>query len=489
MADVTPENGVIYVDPYWLCKTSSGGDFGFDPGYKVIAAFVDYGDKGTYDPGADAQVETFTASIADVGTNNERIVGDIKVSGLDDGDNIVLECWVVLKDSIGAKVTGNIATGIETARTADGTKIVAPNKTDPLLQVGDFYTPPNPPDLSITKLDTPDPIEGGGVLSYAMTVTNVVTDAYYGDVANNVMVRDTLDPGTTYVAGSLKVDGVAVAPSWDTNGDMLIPVGFVDRYASKLITFDVTVAAQAPWYVGLTLPPAGTATDYDRVNKAVVSGYGTDPFPANNTAFAYTNVYEPIPDAPSVTLDKSVEPTSVYEPGGTVAYSFKVSNTSPSKQAVYLTEFSDDKQPSFTLTGLSWKTSAGEAITDIAAYPLAYGDYVTATKDGTVSGNYPDVVTNTATVKVADSLGQTATAQDSASVDHPPADPHAGDGRAYEVGFSAVASRARWPLHLYDHGQEHLGHHDALRRLARGPAARRHQGERPARQHHGPRPW
>jgi hypothetical protein len=46
-----PENGVIRFTPYWLTKTTSGDDFGFNPAYQVYCAFVDTADAGTVDPG------------------------------------------------------------------------------------------------------------------------------------------------------------------------------------------------------------------------------------------------------------------------------------------------------------------------------------------------------------------------------------------------------------------------------------------------------
>ena len=38
---------------------------------------------------------------------------------------------------------------------------------------------------------------------------------------------------------------------------------------------------------------------------------------ANNTAYAYTNVYNPKPSLPVITLEKTAGPVSVNEPGAT----------------------------------------------------------------------------------------------------------------------------------------------------------------------------
>jgi hypothetical protein len=107
----TPENGVIQFTPYWLTKTTNGADFGFDPNYRVIAAFVDAADPGTTDPGNNATVTSFTSSIAFAGTSNEQIQSNIQLSGLNTGDKVIVEIWVVLKDTIPAGSQGNVQTG------------------------------------------------------------------------------------------------------------------------------------------------------------------------------------------------------------------------------------------------------------------------------------------------------------------------------------------------------------------------------------------
>jgi hypothetical protein len=50
-----PENGVILFSPYWLTKTTSGGNFGYDPAYLVYCAFVDTADAATIDPGGNGR--------------------------------------------------------------------------------------------------------------------------------------------------------------------------------------------------------------------------------------------------------------------------------------------------------------------------------------------------------------------------------------------------------------------------------------------------
>jgi hypothetical protein len=113
----TPENGVIEFTGGWNTKTTSGGNFGYDPTYMVYCAFVDTADVGTIDPGNNAKVDSWTMTLANPGTANEEIQGTFKVSGLDNNDRAILEVWVVLKPTIPAGTTGNVQTRLISART------------------------------------------------------------------------------------------------------------------------------------------------------------------------------------------------------------------------------------------------------------------------------------------------------------------------------------------------------------------------------------
>jgi uncharacterized repeat protein (TIGR01451 family) len=51
------------------------------------------------------------------------------------------------------------------------------------------------PDVAITKLDSPDPVAPGGLLTYILTVDNVSST-----VATNVVITDPLPAGTSFVS-------------------------------------------------------------------------------------------------------------------------------------------------------------------------------------------------------------------------------------------------------------------------------------------------
>jgi len=134
----TPETGITF-NATWNTKTTSNGNFGYDPAHMVYCAFVDTTDPGTKDPGQDAAV-SYRSSLINTGTNNEAIRGDFTVTGLDDGDRIIVEVWVVLKKTIPAGTTGNVQSAlIKNANTVPSTKKISiGTQTIPLQKVDDF---------------------------------------------------------------------------------------------------------------------------------------------------------------------------------------------------------------------------------------------------------------------------------------------------------------------------------------------------------------
>lgn len=315
-----PENGTIVIEPYWLTKTTNGADFGFDPDYGVIGAFVDYGDVGTTDLGGNATVSSLEWSVTNTGTNNEQIVGEVTITGLDDGDKVVVELWVVLKKDIPEKVNGNIQTGMGDAYTSDSALEVinTGNQTVPLLQAGDFFT--EDADLSIIKSDSPDPVVVGSDLSYSITVTNNSPDT----VANSILVTDTLDANVTFVSASdsgMHSAGIVTWPEFS-----LVPG------ESKVLTVNVTVDPEAPvnnfpgtsadGRGGISSPPAGS---FDLLNKVEVSAITDDPEVSNNVYFEPTNVL--IQENPSLNITKTADKSSFSQVGEVINYTFEVENT------------------------------------------------------------------------------------------------------------------------------------------------------------------
>ena len=203
----TGTDGEILVTPYWLTKTTNGENFGFDPEYMVYAAFVDTSDTATFDPGGNATATVASTFLANEGTSNEEIQGTLRISGLDGGDKIVVEIWVVLKSELPAvDVSGTIQTGMLSA-TAAGETINVGGQVVPLNKLGLFEKAET--EVSITKADSPDPLFVNQNLTYKIIVKNnsLVT-------ANGIVVIDTLDSNVSFVSAT----GGGIASGQDANG-------------------------------------------------------------------------------------------------------------------------------------------------------------------------------------------------------------------------------------------------------------------------------
>ncbi len=111
-----PERGTIEFSAGWSTHTTSNDDFGYDKSYRVYCAFVDTHDPGAIDPDNNARVESFSTVLVNTGTIDEQFKGTFRVSGLDVGDQVVVEIWVVLQSTGPAHRSGTIAAQHRRAR-------------------------------------------------------------------------------------------------------------------------------------------------------------------------------------------------------------------------------------------------------------------------------------------------------------------------------------------------------------------------------------
>jgi hypothetical protein len=110
-----PERGTVEFSASWATHTTSNDDFGFDTNYMVYCAFVDAADPGSIDPRTNARVESISSTVINRGTIDEQIVGTFRVSGLDVGDQVVVEIWMVLDSVQPRTVGGTIAAQLVSA--------------------------------------------------------------------------------------------------------------------------------------------------------------------------------------------------------------------------------------------------------------------------------------------------------------------------------------------------------------------------------------
>jgi len=164
-------------------------------------------------------------------------------------------------------------------------------------------------DLSVTKVDTPDPVVAGTNLSYAITVTQSGPDA-----ASSVTVSDTLPAGTTFVSLTSAPGWSCTTPAIGAGGTVscsiaTLPVGSAGF--SLLVNVDAAVAS-------------GTVLS----NTATVAASTADSNPGNNSATATSTV--------SASADLSVTKVDTPDPvtaGGSLVYTLTVANAGPSNAA------------------------------------------------------------------------------------------------------------------------------------------------------------
>jgi uncharacterized repeat protein (TIGR01451 family) len=396
-----PENGTIQFITTFNTNTTSGGDFGFDPAYMIYSAFVDTADAGTTDPLNNAKVDNFTSTIIGSGSS-QQIQGTFNVSGLENGDRVVVEIWVVLKSTVPTGTSGNVQTGVSSAKTATGDTISTGAQTVPLLQVGRFYT--SNADVSVEKADSPDPVIQGQILNYSIVVKNNSPDT----VANGIVVNDTLPSNTTFVSAS--------GASYIINGQNLsFNVCALSPGQSTIITIVTDVSRTAGTNNDTsTNSEAGTAGPepeiYDLLNIVSGTAITGDSNTANNIYYQPTNVLLAHPFA---LFDKVVTDVAGKGPSGNVTatgdiitYQINVTNTGN----IDLTNVTLN-DTLINLTGPAGD-NAPEGILNVGETWIYTGNYTVTQDDIDSNGGGDGLINNTATLD----CDQLAPKSDSAEV-------------------------------------------------------------------------
>ncbi len=164
-------------------------------------------------------------------------------------------------------------------------------------------------DLSITKLDTPDPVSAGSNVSYTITITNVGPSS-----AAAAALADTLPAGTSFVSLASPAGWSCTTPAVGAGGTITCSNA---AFAAGNAVF--TLVAQ----VG-----AGVAGGTVLSNTATVSSSTTDPNPGNESATATTTVAA----AADLSVTKVDTPDPVA-PGSNLTYTITVANAGPSDAA------------------------------------------------------------------------------------------------------------------------------------------------------------
>ena len=161
--------------------------------------------------------------------------------------------------------------------------------------------------LSVTKVDSPDPVDVNNPITYTITVFNAGPDD-----AQNVVLTDTLPAGTTFVSST----GCLESPA---GGVPTCTLGTIVAGGSAIVTITVT----APAMGGLITNNVSVTSDTD------------DPNGDNNSASEDTTVEEPQANL-SVTKVDALDPVQVNDP---LTYTITVFNAGPDDaQNVVLTD-------------------------------------------------------------------------------------------------------------------------------------------------------
>ncbi len=226
-------------------------------------------------------------------------------------------------------------------------------------------------DLQVTKTSA-SPAVAGEVATFDIEITNAGPSD-----ATNVQVVDTLPAGTTFVAGQSSGSCLPDSATQVTCSTASLPAG-------STVNFTVAVEVPSDAVAGAPLTNQAAASATEPENPATT---------ADNTDAAIVAITR--------SADLSIAKNHVAEPvaaGGPVAWTITVTNRGPS-EATGVT-VTDTLPSSVAFAASPGCTEAGGIVTCTAAGPLAAGDDVTFTVNGTVDAGAADgsVLTNSARV-------------------------------------------------------------------------------------------
>lgn len=277
----------------------------------------------------------------------------------------------------------------------------------------DLTAPRFPTIKTVTNLANNDPAEVGDTLEYTLQLTNIGDDP-----ADDVVVADAIPTNTTYVDGSLTIDGVSMS---DAAGDDLgelaaSPTRVVARLGTgataatggrigigdtTTVTFRVVVQA----------PAAGTTVANTGELRYVAATLGDHVVAPTNTTLTPVRaddlVVDP-PGSPELAVEK-IAPDRLPV-GEAITYDVVVRNDgTATATAVTLT---DAVPAGITITDVTSPCTIGASTVHCSLGDLAAGDRVTLTFSGAVAGNLDDgtVITNTVLAAATNAGDATASA-------------------------------------------------------------------------------
>jgi uncharacterized repeat protein (TIGR01451 family) len=318
-------------------------------------------------------------------TGSATLGGTLNVSSFGGFTPVTNDSFQVMTYS---SATGDFAT--KTGLNISSPPLTAsPQATFYLLQV------PPPPDIVVTKTDSPDPVNAGQNVTYTVTVTNNGPGS-----TTNVTLTDTLPANTSFVSAT---------PS---QGNCPAPVG-------NTLTCNLgTLAQSASATVTIVVTPSGAAVPSITNTVSVTAAEG-DANPANNTNIAQSTTVNPSAD---LVLTKTDSPDPVAA-GNNLTYTLTVTNNGPNDAT------------GVTLTDTLPPNVAFVSATPGAPTCTAAGGVVTCNL-GTINSGANSVVTIVVTPQAA----AVGTINNSASVTAAEFDPNAANNTNITQGTVVVGS-------------------------------------------------
>jgi uncharacterized repeat protein (TIGR01451 family) len=225
-------------------------------------------------------------------------------------------------------------------------------------------------DLSLSNVDTPDPVQAGTNLNYTITMTNAGPDS-----ATSVSLSDTLPAGTTYVSHVSPGGWSCTTPASGAGGTVACSIASMPV---ENATFTLIVAVNAGVSAGTVLS-----------NTATVTSSTGDPDSSNDSATTTTTVTDTI--APTVTINQAA---GQADPTSSIPITFTAVFDEP------VTGFGDSAD--ITITGTAGATTAtvtGSGTTyNVAVSGMAGAGTVVVTIPG---GAAQDLATNPSTASTS----------------------------------------------------------------------------------------
>ena len=265
---------------------------------------------------------------------------------------------------VGTDSTGDVV-NVASVRSNQGDPNTGDNTATETTSVHAPLPPPPVPsaDLSVAKVDSPDPVLLGGVLTYTLRVVNKGPST-----GTAVTLTDHLPEGMEFVSAT---------PSEGTCSEsttITCTIGTLGIGGSATVSVVVTASA-----IGI------------HTNTAVATGDVPDPNTGDNTATTTTTV-SPAADLVLSTTD-SVDPSLL---GDNLAYTLSVTNKGPSAAVGVTLTDTLPRRVTFVSSAPSQGTCSGAGTVTCVIGDMGSGDV--ATVNIVVSPTSASTVTNTATV-------------------------------------------------------------------------------------------